>query len=61
MFVSFMLNLLCFGLGLIDCAPRLRNICIKEIFGFYGRCCPNFFKTYVFVLAITWSSLIRIE
>ena len=36
MFVSFMLNLLCFGLGLIDCAPQLRNICIKEILGLRG-------------------------
>ena len=25
---------LCFGLGLIDCNPQLRNICIKEILGF---------------------------
>ena len=25
---------LCFGLGLVDCNPRLRNICIKEILGF---------------------------
>ena len=23
-----------FGLGLVDCNPRLRNICIKEILGF---------------------------
>ena len=23
---------LCFGLGLVDCNPQLRNICIKEIF-----------------------------
>ena len=26
--------LLCFGLGLVDCNPQLRNICIKEILGF---------------------------
>ena len=25
---------LCFGLGLVDCNPQLRNICIKDIFGF---------------------------
>ena len=25
---------LCFGLGLVDCNPQLRNICIKEILGF---------------------------
>ena len=25
---------LCFELGLVDCNPQLRNICIKEIFGF---------------------------
>ena len=25
---------LCFGLELVDCNPQLRNICIKEIFGF---------------------------
>ena len=25
---------LCFGLGLIDCNPQLRNICIKEILRF---------------------------
>ena len=24
----------CFGLGLVDCNPQLRNICIKEILGF---------------------------
>ena len=26
----------CFGLGLVDCNPQLRNICIKEILGFRG-------------------------
>ena len=25
---------LCFGLGLVDCNPQLRNIGIKEILGF---------------------------
>ena len=25
---------LCFGLGLVDCNPQLRNICFKEILGF---------------------------
>ena len=25
---------LCFGLGLVDCNPQLRNICIKEILRF---------------------------
>ena len=25
---------LCFELGLVDCNPQLRNICIKEILGF---------------------------
>ena len=25
---------LCFGLGMVDCNPQLRNICIKEILGF---------------------------
>ena len=25
---------LCFGFGLVDCNPQLRNICIKEILGF---------------------------
>ena len=25
---------LCFRLGLVDCNPQLRNICIKEILGF---------------------------
>ena len=25
---------LCFGLGLVDCNPQLRNISIKEILGF---------------------------
>ena len=25
---------LCFGLGLVDCNPQLRNICINEILGF---------------------------
>ena len=25
---------LCFGRGLVDCNPQLRNICIKEILGF---------------------------
>ena len=25
---------LCFGLGLVDCNPQLRNICIKKILGF---------------------------
>ena len=25
---------LCFGHGLVDCYPQLRNICIKEILGF---------------------------
>ena len=33
---------LCFGLGLVDCNPQLRNICIKQILGFYGRCCQIF-------------------
>ena len=28
-----------FGLGLV-----LRNFCIKEMLGFYGRCCQNFPK-----------------
>ena len=26
--------LVVFGLGLVDCNPQLRNICIKEILGF---------------------------
>ena len=26
----------CFRLGLVDCNPQLRNICIKEILGFRG-------------------------
>ena len=52
---------LCFGLELVDCNPQLRNICIKKILGFYVRCYQNFSKTHVFVLTITWSSLIRIE
>ena len=25
---------MCFGLGLVDCNPQLRNICIKEILRF---------------------------
>ena len=25
---------LCFGLGLVDCNPQLKNICIKEILRF---------------------------
>ena len=25
---------LCFGFGLVDCNPQLRNICIMEILGF---------------------------
>ena len=25
---------LCFGLGLVDCNPQFRNICIMEILGF---------------------------
>ena len=25
---------LCFGRGLVNCNPQLRNICIKEILGF---------------------------
>ena len=25
---------LCFGLGLVDCNPQLRNICIKKLLGF---------------------------
>ena len=25
---------LCFGRGLVDCNPQLRNICINEILGF---------------------------
>ena len=25
---------LCFGRGLVDCNPQLRNICIKKILGF---------------------------
>ena len=25
---------LCFGLGLVDCNPQLRNICIKKILRF---------------------------
>ena len=39
---------LCFGLGMVDCNPQLRNICIKEILGFKGRCYQNFSKTHVF-------------
>ena len=34
--------LVVFGLGLVDCNPQLRNICIKGILGFQGRCCQNF-------------------
>ena len=43
LFFFFLMNLglkepylvywLCFGLGLVDCNPQLRNICIKEILG----------------------------
>ena len=46
LFFFFLINLglkepylvywLCFGLGLVDCNPQLRNICIKEILGFWG-------------------------
>ena len=37
-----------FGLGLV-----LRNFCIKEIMKFQRSCYQNFFKTHVFVLAIS--------
>ena len=37
-----------FGLGLV-----LRNFCIKEMMKFRRSCCQNFFKTLVFVLAIS--------
>ena len=30
----YLVYLLCFGPGLVDCNPQLRNICIKEILGF---------------------------
>ena len=33
----FLMNLVywwCFGFGLVDCNPQVRNICIKEILGF---------------------------
>ena len=30
----FLVYWLCFGLGLVDCNPQLRNICIKEILEF---------------------------
>ena len=33
---------LCFGLGLVDCNPQLRKICIKKILGVLGKCCQNF-------------------
>ena len=29
----------CFGFGLVDCNHQVRNICIKEILEFKGRCC----------------------
>ena len=32
----YLVYCLCFGLGLVDCNPQLRNICIKEILGFRG-------------------------
>ena len=32
----------CFGFRLVDCNSQVRNICIKEILGFLGRCCQNF-------------------
>ena len=31
---SYLVYWLCFRLGLVDCNPQLRNICIKEILGF---------------------------
>ena len=30
----YLVYLLCFRLGLVDCNPQLRNICIKEILRF---------------------------
>ena len=40
----------------------LRNFCIKEInVRVLGEILSKFSKTHVFVLAITWSSLIQIE
>ena len=37
-----------FGLGLV-----LRNFCVKEMMKFQRSCCQKFFKTLVFVLAIS--------
>ena len=31
---AYLVYWLCFGLGLVDCNPQLKNICIKEILGF---------------------------
>ena len=31
---SYLVYWLWFGLGLVDCNPQLRNICIKKILGF---------------------------
>ena len=30
----YLVDWLCFGLGLVDSNPQLKNICIKEILGF---------------------------
>ena len=37
-----------FGLGLV-----LRNFCVKEMMKFQRSCCQKYFKTPVFVLAIS--------
>ena len=45
--------------GLVVVLNR-RKFCIEKMLGFRGDA-VRFFSTHVFVLAITWSSLIQIE
>ena len=43
------------------CGSQRRKILYIENDGFLGEMLSVFFKTHVFVLSITWSSLIQIE
>ena len=55
---------LCFGLGLVDCNPQLRNICIKENWGFRGdtvKIFPTSDGHNFFVRAPLWMFLDSME
>ena len=45
---TLLVILVVFWIGLVECNPQLRNICIKKILGVLGEMLPKFLKNLCF-------------